>query len=148
MVRSALEEHNTHLIVNRKLDKTISSIYNNFSQWEERANQVNKFFDQEYFKWNESLIGELLKKNPDISFEYIKDEWINLWALLYNRWMRDFGWCMNKITNSEIKKILMNEIHDRIQNELWGAEVYWDFSSECPVPWDENVLPYFQNIVN
>jgi len=137
------------ITINSILGKTVRDLLlDNFSQWEVRARQVNKFFDQEYFKGDESLMKELLKKNPDISFDHIKDEWINLWDLLYNKRMRDFGWCMNKITNTEIKKILMNEIHDRIQNELGWAEVYWDFSEKCNVPWNENVLSYFQDIVN
>ena len=134
------------------LENTINELFRTFETWEERnAELVNKFFDQIFFKWEESLINKLIEVKPDIKFDDIKDEWINLAVLQYNNWMWELRDCLNKITNDDIKKAFIEEIHDKVQAKLWTIPIYWDFNNpdKCrTTPWDTNVLWYFQKVVD
>ena len=134
------------------LENTINELFRTFEAWEERnAAIVNRFFNQTYFKGEESLINKLIEIKPDIKFDDIKDEWINLAILQYNSWMWDFRDCLNKITNNDVKKAFIEEIHDKVQAQLWAITTYWDFnnSDKCGItPWDTNVLWYFQKVVD
>lgn len=132
----------------QKLEKTMSSIFNTFWAWEEKnAELINKFLDQPFFNWEESLFEKLIETNANIKFDHIKDEWINLALLRYNNQMRDFKDCMNKVS-PEIKQAYIEEIYDRVQNEIGTSGLYSDFSTECSKPtwWDP--LVYFQKVVS
>jgi hypothetical protein len=48
------------------------------------AELVNRFFDQTYFRGEESLINKLVEVSPHVEFNDIKDEGINLALLLDN----------------------------------------------------------------
>lgn len=133
------------------LELTMNELFNNFEAWEKRdAEFVNKFFEQPYFKWEESLIGKLINVKDDIKFEDIKDEWINLAVLRYNRWTREFKECLDKIDHDPLKEEFINEIHDRLFASIWTVAPYvTDFAVNCGVTaWDTDVLWYFQKVVN
>ena len=131
------------------LESTMNELFKNFNAWEERnAELINKFFNESYFRWEESLINKLLENEPILNFNHIKDEWINLAILLYDNWMWDFKLCLDKISN-EIKEAFIQEIFNQIQTRYWWAAPYTDFHTECPViTWDYKVLEYFQKVVN
>ena len=84
-----------------KLEKIMNNLLSGFEAWEQRnAELVNRFFDQPYFKWEESLINKLVEIKPNIKFDDIKCEWINLALLMNTNWMWDFKVCMDKIENN------------------------------------------------
>lgn len=143
------EELPPNIVKWANLESTINDLFKNFNAWEERnAELVNKFFNETYFRWEESLINKLIEVKPDIKFNDIKDEWINLAILLYDNWMWDFKWCMDKVSN-EIKEAFIQEIFNQVQSRYWWTAPYTDFRTECPlVPWDCNVLAYFQKVIN
>lgn len=138
------------------LENTMNELFNNFEAWEQRnAELVNRFFDQAYFRGEESLINKFTEIKPDIKFEDIKDEWINLAILLYDNWMWDFKACLDKIDNDNLKKAFMTKIFENIRRKLWWVPwwaippaPYNDFDAKCVVPWDTNVLWYFQKVVS
>lgn len=121
---------------------------NNFeAEQEKSADLINRFLDQPYFSWKESLIDELARRDPNISFEDIKDEWINL-AVLYSNRMWDFKECINKINHTEIKNAFKKKLSEKIKAEIWTWDPYDDFDTECPIPWrDTGVVSYFQKII-
>ncbi len=130
------------------LENTTNQLIDNFEAWEKRnAELVNKFFNQSYFRGDESLISKLLETDPNIKFNDIEQEWINLAILLFDNWMRDFRDCLNKITNNNLKKGFINEIHDKVRTQILAPNPpYNDFDTKCPIPWDSNVLWYFQKV--
>ena len=131
------------------LETTMNELFRNFEAWEQRnAALVNRFFDQTYFKGEESLIGKLTEVKNDIKFDDIQDEWINLALLQYNTWVWDFKDCLNRIENVHVKDALMNEIFDKVQAKIWTWAPYADFATECSVPTDHNVAWYFETVVN
>ena len=131
------------------LERTINDLFNNFEAWEKRnAELVNKFFDQTYFRWEESLIDKLISVKPDVKFDDIKDEWINLALLTNPEWMWEFNDCISKIGNNELKKAFMDEVFDKVQSKIWTWAPYADFSTKCAVPWDTNILWYLQTVVD
>jgi len=134
------------------LENTMNDLFETFAAWEEKNSElVNNFFDQLYFRWKESLLNKLIEIKPDIKFDDMKDEWINLAILQYNSWMWDFRDCLNKITNNNIKKAFIEEIHNKVQTQLWAITAYSDFNNpdKCGItPWDTNVLWYFQKVVD
>ena len=139
----------TNIVKWANLESTINDLFNNFEAWERRnAELVNKFFDQTYFKWEESLIDKLISVKPNIKFDDIKDEWINLALLTNSDWMWEFNGCINKISNNELKKAFMNEVFDKIQSKIWTGAPYADFSTKCAVPWDTNILWYLETVVD
>lgn len=135
-----------------KLDSTINELFKNFEAWKQKnAELVNKFFDQNYFKWEESLINKLIEVDRDIKFDDIADEWINLALLQYGNWLYDLKDCLDKISSDEIKTAIIKEIHAKIQAQVAGVpgDTYRDFddADKCWLPWDTNVLWYFQKVV-
>ncbi len=131
------------------LESTINALFNDFEAWEQRnAELINKFFNQSYFRWEESLINKLIEVKPNIEFNDIKDEWINLALLTNTNWMWEFNDCLGKINNNEIKRAFIEEIFDKVQNEIWTWDPYSDFDTECAVPWDTNVLWYLQTVLD
>ena len=143
------EEVPVNIVRWANLESTMNDLFNNFEAWEQRnAELVNKFFDQPYFRWEESLINKLIEINPNIPFDDIKDEWVNLALLLYDKWMWEFNDCLSKITNDEIKRAFIQKIHDKVLAKIWVAAPYDHFNTDCPVPWDTNVLWYFQKVVD
>lgn len=141
------EEVPVNIVKWARLERTINDLFNNFEAWEQKnAELVNKFFDQPYFRWEESLINKLIQIEPSIKFDDIKDEWINLALLTDTNWMWEFNDCMNKISNDEIKRAFIQEIFDKVQNEIWTWAPYTDFPTECPIPGDTNILWYLQTI--
>ncbi len=147
IARIDLREHVPANIVKwAGLENTINQLFDTFEAWEEKnAELVNKFFEQTYFKGEESLIDKLTEVNPHIQFDDIEKEEINLAILLYDKWMRTFNDCMNKIGNDDIKKAFMQLIHDKVRNEIWVPTApYNDFDTECAIPWNTNVAEYFQ----
>ena len=132
-----------------RLEKTVNDLFDTFEAGEQRnAELINRFFDQPIFYWEESLIDKVTAINPDIKFDDIKDEWINLAALIYDRWMWDFNNCMNKIGSIHIKRAFVNEIYDKVKAKIWVAAPYNDFNTKCAIPLNANVVEYFQKIVN
>ena len=147
IARIDLREHVPANIVKwAGLENTINQLLATFEAWEEKnAELVNKFFEQTYFKGEESLIDKLTEVNPHIKFDDIEKEEINLAILLYDKWMRAFNDCMNKIGNDDIKKAFIQLIHDKVRNEIWAPTApYNDFDTECTIPWNTNVAEYFQ----
>jgi len=133
-----------------RLEKTVNDLFDTFEAGEQRnAELINRFFDQTYFRWWESLINKLAEVKPDIKFEDMKDEWINLATLLYGNWMWDFNVCINKIGNINIKKGFIQKIHDKIRAKIWAPTApYNDFDTKCAIPWNTNVAEYFQKVFN
>ncbi len=137
-----------------KLESTANALFKNFESWKERnAELINKFFEQSYFSWEESLINKFSEIQPDLDFDYIKDEWINLAILENNDWMRDFKKHLDKINSNNFKKSFIEAIYEKLNNKIWWSAPYSsDFSSECdishfttPTP---NVPSYFQKIIS
>ena len=141
------EEVKINVVKWTNLETTINSLFKNFENWEERnAELIDRFFDQSFFKWEESLINKLSEINENLNFEDIKDEWINLATLKYDNWLRDFNSCINK-TIPEIRNAFINEIFDKIQTRIWTAAPYADFPTECPFTTGQNPISYFQQVV-
>lgn len=134
------------------LENTMNELFRNFEAWEKRnAELVNRFFNQAYFMGEESLIGKLIETKPDLKFDDIEKEWINLALLLYNNWTYDLKLCLDKINNNNIKEAFIQLIHDKIQAEIWRTAPYdhFDDPNECGVTaWDTNVAWYFQKVVD
>ena len=131
------------------LERTVRALLNNFKAWEQRnAELINKFFNQNYFRGN-GLLTKLIEIDPNIKFDDISKEWINLAVLLYSDWMWDFNDCMNQISNNEIKTSLITEIHHKVESQIWAPAIpYDDFYSECPLPGNDDVAWYFQKVVD
>lgn len=116
---------------------------------QKNANIINDFFNQPYFLWKESLIDKLYENNPNITFDDIKDEWINL-ALLYNNSdrMRDLKNCFRDINHSWLKNAFKIKLFNKIQTEIWTWAPYDEFARECPIPGRYvSFTSYFQKIV-
>ena len=109
----------------------------------ELINEYQKIFFEE-----ESLLGKFAEIEPNMDFDYIKEEWVNLALLLDDNWMRDFKSCLNKITNDGVKAAFMQKIFDKVQGEIWSWAPYDNFSTECALPWNTNVISYFQTVVD
>ena len=131
------------------LETAMNDLFSNFWAWEEKnAKLIDKFADQPFFRWEESLINKLVEVKPDITFDHIKQEWINLALLQYDNWIWDFKGHLDKINHNEIKHAFMNEVFNKVQNKIWTWAPYTDFSTECAVPWDTNVISYFQKVID
>lgn len=137
------------------LESTINDLFANFEAWEQRnAELINKFFNQNYFTWDESLINKLIDNQPHLQFDDIKDERINLAILRDNRELLwDFKDCMDKITVDEIKTAFITEIHNQVEAIIWPITpwtLYGDFNNpdKCGFPWNTNVVAYFERVVN
>ena len=132
------------------LEKTMNDLFNTFEAGEQRnAELINRFFDQPIFYWEESLIDKITEIEPNLKFDDIQKEQINLATLIYDNWMWDFNDCMNKIGNIDIKKAFVNEIYNKVRTQIWVPTApYNDFDRECSIPLNANVVEYFQKIVN
>ena len=135
------------------LENTMNELFNNFEAWEQRnAELVNRFFNQTYFRWEESLLNKLIEVKNDIKFEDIKDEWINLALLLYNNWMYDLKLYLDRIANSHIKEQFIKKIYQKVEAALGWTPLltpYDHFDTECGiVAWDTNVLWYFNKVID
>ena len=134
-----------------KSETTNEELINNL---EDKTNkQANRNSNFSYFLWEESLINKFIENDPSITFDDIKDEWINLALLQYDDWKQSFINCFNKIKNNEIKKAFVQEIFDKVKNEIWSNTPYNDFSTECDISnllmWtDIDVPSYFQKVVD
>ena len=152
------EELSPDIIKWANLESTVNDLLNNFESWEQRnAELVNRFFDQTYFRGEESLINKLIEVQPNIEFDDIKDEWINLALLLDNEWLWDFKSCLDKLSSNEIKEAFINEVFDRLNTTIGWTAPYTRFNNECDphpfLPWwhmawtNPNILWYFQKVV-
>ena len=109
------EKHNPEIPIHitkwKKVDGTVNSeLTHNFENWEiSNAEILNKYFNQWFFKWEESILDTLLENEPDAKFDDIKNEWINLAILQYDNLIRDFKNCLEK-TSDEVKKAINEEI--------------------------------------
>ena len=131
------------------LEKTVNDLFDTFEAGEQKnAELINRFFDQTYFRWWESLINKLTGIDPNLKFDDIKKEQINLASLMYDMWMWDFNVCMDKIGNIDIKRAFVNEIYNKVRAKIWVAAPYNDFDTKCAIPLSANVVEYFQKIVN
>lgn len=132
------------------VDKTMNAVYDTFENWRNKNAQIiNMFFDQPYFSWEESLIDKFAEIHPDLKFDAIKDEWINLALIQYNNQIVKFKNCINRIKTRGVKRAFMKSIFDKIQNEISGNTAYSDFATKCTrSPWDYDVLWYLQKIVD
>ncbi len=116
---------------------------------QKNAELIEWFFDQPIFYWEESLINKLTEVEPNLKFDDIQKEQINLATLIYDRWMRDFNNCINKIRSIHIKRAFINEIYNKVRAKIWApATPYNDFDTKCAIPLNANVVEYFQKIVN
>ena len=115
------EEVPVNIVRWANLESTMNDLFNNFEAWEQRnAELINKFFNQNYFTWDESLINKLIDNQPHLQFDDIKDERINLAILRDNRELLwDFKDCMDKITVDEIKTAFITEIHNQVEAIIW-----------------------------
>lgn len=150
IIVNSREQINTDIIKWARLESTINNLFNNFGAWEQRnVDLVNRFFNQTYFKWEESLIDKIIGIDPNIDFDWIKDEWINITILLNDNWMWDFKWCLDKLSD-EVKKALIKQIHDKVQSKIGTAAPYDHFNDpdQCGIPWNTNVLVYFQKVLD
>lgn len=133
------------------LETTINELFKNFEAWEQRnAELVNRFFDETYFRWEESLITKLIEVKRDITFDDIKNEWINLALLQYDNWLREFNNCISKLSDNA-KEALIKNIHNKVQSEIWRPLPpydHFDDPTECWItPWNTDVINYFQKVV-
>ena len=144
-----IEKVPVNIVKGASLETIMNNLFNGFEAWEQRnAELVNRFFNQSYFRWEESLIDKLVEVRPDIKFDDIKNEWINLALLTSSDWLWEFNDCLNKITNDEIKKAFIQEIFDKVQSEIWTWAPYTDFATECSIPWNNDVVTYFHKVVD
>ena len=137
------------------LDNTMNKLFDNFEIWKERDSElVNQFFNQPYFSWEESILNKFTEVDPTITFDHIENEGINLALLQYNNWERDFRNCLNKVKSDSIKKAFVEEIFDKVKNEIWvTTPPYNDFPTECDtahfLTWTTlDVISYFQKVVD
>ena len=132
----------------------IGRLFDNFNgTGKNDAEQIYKFINQPYFSWEESLINKIIEIDPSITFDQIKDGWINLGILKYSDWESDFRKCLNNINDGGVKKAFTQEIFERIQNEIWSNPPYDDFSTECNISYystwsTSDVISYFQKVVD
>ena len=121
---------------------------NNLENAEKRkAEIINKFFNQPFFRWEQSLIDALLENNPNINFDDIKNEWVNLAVLKYCNQMFNFKYCLNK-TQSCIKSAFMDEIYEKIISEIGTDSPYDDFKKKFEKkPSSLDCMSYLQNII-
>lgn len=130
-----------------------SRLLDNFKNTE-NIEQTYKSLNHPYFSWEESLINKLTENNPNMTFNDIKNLWINLGTLSNNTdWDLDFRKCLNNIKNNEIKKCLIQELFDKIQFEIWTETPYDDFSTECKtskyLTWStSDVISYYQKVID
>lgn len=133
------------------LETTANNLLDNFETGHKKnAELINRFFEQPYFRWEESLINKFSEIKPDIKFDDIKNEWINLALLYYKDHLYDLNSCLNKVKNVHIKQAFIQKIFNEIQTKIWWQSLYTDFSNECKVPlttWTPNVLAYFQKVI-
>ena len=149
------EEVPTNIVRWANLELTTNDLLNNFEAWEQKnAKLVNKFLEQPFFTWEESLIEKLIDHDRNVTFADIKREWINLATLQYNNQLWALKCCLDK-TNNEFKRAFMTEIYNKVCTELWWVPwwaappaPYDHFDTDCAIPWDTNVLWYFQKVVN
>ena len=144
-----IEKVPVNIVKGANLEIIMNDLFDSFEAWEQKnADLVNRFFNQSYFRWEESLIDKLVEVKPDIKFDDIKNEWINLALLTNSDWLWEFNDCLNKITNDEIRKAFMQEIFDKVQSEIWTWAPYTDFATECDISWNNNVISYFHKVVD
>ena len=61
-----------------ELENTVNELFNTFEMWEEKnAELVNRFFNQTYFRNEESLIDKLIEEIIIIGTENIKTAKVN-----------------------------------------------------------------------
>ena len=128
------------------LNEIASGLQNVLDEWEKKASELyNIPFDQ---PWEENIIDKIIETDSDSKFEDIQWQWINLGLLLDDHRRLIFRDSLNKISSDEIKKALIQEIFNKIQNEIWPNEPYNHFSEVCSIPWNTDVSGYFLNIIS
>ena len=92
-----IEKVPVNIVKGANLEIIMNDLFDSFEAWEQKnADLVNRFFNQSYFRWEESLIDKLVEVKPDIKFDDIKNEWINLALLTNSDWLWEFNDCLNK----------------------------------------------------
>ena len=133
------------------LASTVNSLLDNFDAGEQKkAELANRFLEQRYFRWEESLINKLIEADPSITFDVIKNWWITLSMLLDNEWIWNFKSCLDKIDDN-VKHAIIQKIFDNVKDEIWTNSPYDDFDTTwtCAITQeDTDVLWYFRKIVN
>ena len=131
-----------------KLDKDVNSLlFKNFEEWERRnAELINKIVNSKYFTCEENLLDALVAEDPNITFDDIKNEWINLGVIRKDDQMLNLKICMDKTPDS-FKIAFSHEIHDKILNALWTDQPYDDFEDKNPIPNSWDCMSYLQNII-
>ena len=138
----------TNIIKWANLETTMKRLLDNFQSGEERnAELVNKFFNQWFFNWEESLIRKLSEAKPDLNFDDIKNEGINLAVLWYGNQAWDFRIRLNGVI-SEIKDAFKQEIFNQVQAKIWTWAPYTDFTTECNPNATSDWLWYFEKVVD
>ena len=143
------EEVPVNIVKWARLEKTMNDLFNTFEAWEQRnAELVNRFFDQPYFRWGESLIDKLIEVQDDIKFNDIKDEWINLAVLLYEQSAWEFKEILDSFSHNSLKRQFIEKIHEKLNIIIWTVPPYAaDFYRCDTATWGTNVLWYFQHVV-
>ena len=144
------EEVPVNIVKWAKLDETMNKLFDTFEAWEQRnAELVNRFFDQPYFRWGESLIDKLVEVQDDIKFSDIKDEWISLAVLLYEQSAWEFKETLDSFAHDSLKRQFIEKIKEKLNISIWGVPPYAaDFLVRCDTaPWGSNVMWYFQHVV-
>ena len=135
------------------LESTINSLYDTFAAWREKnAELLDNFLNQPYFNGEESIINKLIEIKPNITFNEIGNEWINLASIWYNNKLtRELKYCLDE-TNDNIKRKFISEIFEKVRiGTWWPTPPYNTFVTDCPVPvppLDTNVISYLQDVVN
>ena len=143
-----MTEISPDIVKNSNLEIIVSRLYEALRGKENNSPQlINNFFNQWIFKWSLGLIDELVKAEPNITFEYMKDEWINLALLYYNDLLRDFNDCLEN-TSNDVKQAIIDEIFDKVQSQIWTSKPYDKFSTECAKPVNWNPTHYFTIVVD
>ena len=156
------EEVPVNIVKWASLETTMNDLFDAFEEWRQRnAELVDRFFNQEYFTGEESLINKLIEVKPNIDFNEIKDEWINLALLHFEKLEYNFRRLLDNVKD-EIKISIKQSIYDNICTRLiwlwlmspvpptpwWRTLLYDDFRIKCTVPAGTNVLWYFQDVVD
>ncbi len=147
--RNLREELSPKIVKWAHLESTMNELLDTFVAWREKnAESINNFLNQPYFKWEESLIDKLAEIKPNITFDEIGDEWINLAAAAYNnKILRELKDSFDQ-TNDEIKRKFITEVSNKVQGEIWPHAPYNNFATDCPIDPRDNILSYLDKIVN
>jgi len=158
------------LIKNQKISEILSGLLvakskaNTAETLQAKPKFIRDFFDEPYFRWDESLIDKLLETNSDLEVDSLLEESIDLGKIYDNNlelwnFAERLKWC-----NSDFIHSLAQNIYKKVEESLkfstwWGApnilpDCYkdsgWNFSLK-PVPASVSATQcvwYIQDIID